>query len=120
MFHEVLKGPMSAMQARDYRMLGGYLLPMVLYVDAMSVFAAVTATFIKTPADKSILCHVQYLRELLDQRVLSALAWLDTRDMIADGLTKGAVSREGLLALMDGTTKILHAPKIWTAKRIGA
>ena len=54
----------------------------------MSVFAAVTAVFVKTPAEKSLLCHVQFLRELLDRGVLAAIVWLDTRDMLADGLTK--------------------------------
>ena len=53
----------------------------------MSVSAAVTAVFIKTPAEKSLLCHVQFLRELLDHGVLAAIVWLDTRDMLADGLT---------------------------------
>ena len=65
---------------------------MVLYVDAMSVFAAVTATFVKTPAEKSLLSHVQFLRVVLDNGCLRYMAWLDTRDMTSDGLTKGAVS----------------------------
>ena len=50
-------------------MEGGYI-PVALYLDAKSVFAAISATFIKQPAEKSLLCHVQYLRELLDKRVL--------------------------------------------------
>ena len=73
-------------------MSGGYS-PISLYVDAKSVFAVVTATFAKTPAEKSLLCHVQYLRELLDKDVLQQIVWIDTRDMYADGLTKGAVQR---------------------------
>ena len=50
-------------------MEGGYI-PTALYVDAKSVFAAIIATFIKQPAEKSLLCHCQYLRELLDKRIL--------------------------------------------------
>ena len=65
LLYEVEHGPMNAKEARDRRMEGGYL-PAALYVDAKSVFAAVTATFIKQPAEKSLLCHAQYLRELLD------------------------------------------------------
>ena len=34
------------------------------------------------------------MRELLDTKVLEALVWLDTRDMVADGLTKGSVDRD--------------------------
>ena len=65
----------------------------------MSVFAAVTAVFIKTLAEKSLPCHIQFLRELLDDGVLAAIVWLDTRGMWSDGLTK-----ERWFALPDGET----------------
>ena len=107
---------MSATEARNQRLSGGYKIPQVLYLDAMSVFAAVTAVFIKTPAEKSLLCHIQFLRELLDHGVLAAIVWLDTRDMWADGLTKGAVQREALLRLLDGMCVMMHEPKIWRPK----
>ncbi len=84
-----------------------------LYVDAMSVYAAVTATFVKIPAEKSLLSHIQYLRELLDTRVLEALVWIDTRDMVADGLTKGAVDRTALHECMSGAWALQHDAKIW-------
>ena len=80
------------------------------------MFAAVTATFIKQPAEKSLLCHVQYLRELLDKKVLNYIIWLDTRDMAADGLTKGAVTRDLLHALMDGHNNIKHTFEQWQCK----
>ena len=82
----------------------------------MSVFAAVSAVFIKTPAEKSLLCHVQFLRELLDDHVLAAIAWLDTRDMVSDGLTKGAVPRDALLKILDGVWQLQYEPKIWRPK----
>ena len=56
-------------------------MPLVVYIDATSVFVVVTASFVKIPADNGMLSHVQYLREALDSRVLSALGWIDTRDM---------------------------------------
>ena len=65
--HEMLSGPVDATEARELRLTGGFAVPMVLIVDAMSVFAAVIATFIKIPAEKSLLCHVQFIRELLDR-----------------------------------------------------
>ena len=70
---EITHGPMSATEARNQRLSGGYKIPQVLYLDAMSVFAAVTAVFIKTPAEKSLVCHIQFLRELLDHGVLAAI-----------------------------------------------
>ena len=96
-------------------MLGGYV-PLALYVDAKSVYAAVTATFIKTPAEKSLLSHVQYLRELLDMQIVKSLFWLDTRDMGAGGLTKGTISREALHQLMDGWMYINHEFEQWQSK----
>ena len=93
MLLECESGPLSAHTARQKRDDQGYV-PTALCIDAKSVFAAVTASMIKAPSDKSLLCHVQYLRELLDNRVLQSLVWLDTRDMTADGLTKGAVPRD--------------------------
>ena len=120
MLHEVLEGPMTAVEARNQRIAGRFSVPMVLYVDAMSVFAAVTATFIKTPAEKSLLCHVQFLRELLDSGVLTALVWLDTRDMCSDGLTKGAVARDALMKIMDGSFIMNHECKVWMPKVLSA
>ena len=92
---------------------------MVLALDAFSVFAAVTAQQIKIPAEKSLLSHIQYLRELLDKNVLEALWWLDTRDMIADGLTKGAVERTALHQLMSGYELIAKEFKVWRSPLAG-
>ena len=109
---------MNAKQARDRRMEGGYI-PTALYVDAKSVFAAVTARFIKPPAEKSLLCHAQYLRELLDKHIIQQIFWVDTRDMAADGLTKGAVARDALHELMEGSMYLRHACEQWTCKLKG-
>ena len=106
---------MSRTRAREQRFQGGYI-PMALYVDAKSIFAAITATFIKVPADKSLLIHVQYMREQLDLRVLQAIVWVDTRDMGSDGLTKGAVSRELLHQHMAGQVSLLHPLELWSAR----
>ena len=105
--------------ARDRRMQGGYI-PTVLYLDAKSVFAAVTATFIKQPAEKSLLSHVHYLRELLDKGIIQGLIWIDTRDMGADGLTKGAVARDALHELMAGAMHLRHEWELWRSKLSGS
>jgi hypothetical protein len=91
---------------------------LALYVDAKSVFAAVAATFTKLPAEKSLLCHIQFVRELLERRVLGDIVWIDTRDMSADGPTKGAVSRELLDQILDGTMNIHHSTEQWRPKVI--
>ena len=91
-------------------------MPMILYIDAMSVYAAVTASFIKIPADNGMLSNIQYLRELLDNRILTAICWVGTRDMLADGATKGSIDRSQLHSCMSGTSTIAHELKLWKAK----
>ena len=50
------------------------------------------------------------LREALLTNRLSRLWWVDTRDMIADGLNKGAVARGALQALAaTGRWDVIHA-----------
>ena len=118
LLHELNVGCCSHAEARRLREEGGWSVPTALFIDAMSVFAAVTATFVKEPAEKALWSHVKYLRELLDMRILSCLLWIDTRDMASDGLTKGAIDRTQLHAVMSGLVKLAHAAKSWHAKAI--
>ena len=117
MLRESSSGVLSAAQARQLRIHGGFF-PVTLHVDAKSVYAAVTATYIKVPAEKSLLTHLQYVREQLDHGILRKLFWMDTRDMIADGLTKGTVSRDCLHEVMDCHLKINHEMEGWSPKKI--
>jgi hypothetical protein len=118
--HELQTGQSSAAEARRLREEGGYVIPWALYLDALSVYAAVTATFVKTPADNGVLVHCLYIRELLDTNVMHALIWQDTRDMLADGLTKGAVDRQALHDAMNGDFKLQHTEtmKFWRPKHL--
>ena len=88
LLHEVQTGDNTICTAVNLREMGGYAIPAVLYIDALSVFAAITAAFIKIPSDNGTFMHVQYIRELLDTKVLSAIVCTDTRGMAADGTTK--------------------------------
>ena len=116
MLHEIQCGLVSKSDARVLRDKGGYAIPMSLQIDAMTVFAAVTATFIKAPAEKSLLSHVQFLRELLDSHVCRAIIWCDTRDMYSDGMTKGVIERDLLHLLMGGRQDVQHECKLWSSK----
>ena len=122
MLHEINTGPVSKSDARILRDRGGYSIPLSIQVDAMSVFAAITATFVKAPAEKSLLSHVQYMREILDSKVLAAILWVDTRDMYSDGMTKGSVERELIQIAMSGKQTFRHSEttKIWSAKMFKA
>ena len=116
--HELQTGAVTASNCVNLRDNGGYAVPMVLYIDALSVYAAIIATFIKTPADQSVLCHLQYVRELRDHDVLRALVWLDTRDMIADGMTKGSIDRSELHRAMEGLIKATQECKMRRPKHL--
>ena len=108
MLHEIYTGDCTVDGARQRRDHGGYHMPLVVYIDAMSVYAAVTAPFINIPADNGMLSYIQYLREFLDNRILTAISWVDTRDMLADGATKGSIDKSQLHSCMSGTSTIAH------------
>ena len=75
----------------------GLLQPDVLAAtDARAVFDAVAAVDICEPAECSLKLHLLALRDKLARRVVKGLFWTDTRDMLADGLTKGSVDRAAL------------------------
>ena len=120
-FHEVRHGATSSRLLRDLVDRGSSdelpAMPMHACIDAQSVYAAITAEVIGMPAERHTLYHAQWVRELLDSRTLEALWWIDTRDCCADGLTKGTVLRDAIVAIMKGNWKILHECKRWPTKR---
>ena len=93
---EVLSGPRSARQLAEMQELGQNVLPLDLMIDAKWVYDSVSTPDPKATTDRLMLIHVLKLRELLALRIISRLLWLDTRDMLADGLNKGIVSRDAL------------------------
>ena len=56
------------------------------------------------------------LREQLEFRILQAIVWIETRDMGADGLTKGTVPRDLIRAHMKGEVCLLHPSETWIVK----
>jgi len=77
---------------------------MDFYLDAKSLYAATIAFAFGLPVKKSLLAHVQ--RSLISIQALGFLAWLDTRDMRADGLANGAVSGAALHEVMMGSLQL--------------
>ena len=86
---------------------------MWLCIDAMSVLAAMSAEAVRAPAEKSLVGHLLWLRELADRGILTGAAWVDTRDMLSDGLTKGSVDRSLIDAALNGSWRVQHTPKEW-------
>ena len=73
-----------------------------LTIDAESVYKSLTSRDLKIPTEKSLLGHVSWVRELLAAGIVDHIQWCDTRDMTADGHTKGSIDRAGLIELMSG------------------
>ena len=111
--HEIERGCNGAGEARRLREEGGLAFSIWVCIDAMSVLAAVSAEAVRAPTEKSLMGHVLWLRELADRGVLKGIAWVDTRDMLSDGLTKGSVARDLIDAALTGTWAIQHTPKEW-------
>ena len=102
---EMIHGVYSPEQLKDVRENGGLSLQVTLTIDAEGVYKSVTARDLKVPAEKTLLGHVSWLRECLRLQFIVALQWCDTRDMTADGHTKGCIDREMLISLMQGHQK---------------
>ena len=114
--HEVIMQPGTAERARRLREHGGFCFQTTLVIDALSLWSAVAAANVRVPTEKNLAVHLFWLRELLDNGILDILRWADTRDMSADGHTKGSIPRDAILSLMNGLFQYAHATKDFTPK----
>ena len=74
---------------------------------------------LKTPEEKSLMNILGQMREHMSTTRIKKLWWIDTRDMLADGLNKGAVSRKALLlALTRGLWHVEHPTVSMASKDI--
>ena len=111
--HELFSGPLTTEQARDLELQGGGVIPLEACTDARSLYDTLQAQEPKAPTEVSMVFDLMALRESLECRRLSKLWWVDTRDMLADGLTKGIINRSSLLtACTEGKWDVMH-PCIW-------
>ena len=92
-FAELYYGPLAD---RADGVAGRFHLPIWAVNDARSVFDCIAAIESKHGADPSLVYHVRVLKDLCDKMVVEWLVWCDTRDMIVDALTKGAIDRAAL------------------------
>ena len=110
-FYEIVHG--IAPSARDLVKLregDHFPLPLQVCTDGMSLLTALENIVAKIPTEASTLHHVQWLQELTRTRVLDGVYWVDTRDMIADGMTKGSVPRVIICSAQEnGQWKLEHA-----------
>ena len=70
---------------------GGLYPSLDVAVDAKAVFDAVAATDACDPQECSLKLHLISVRDRFAQGIIRRTHWVDTRDMLADGLTKGGI-----------------------------
>jgi hypothetical protein len=98
---ELKVGTMSAAVLAKMQTEGKFAIDLEVCVDAKSVFDAVSADKIAMPNDKHLMVHCLKFREFLDGGLLKVAWWIDTVDMLSDGLTKGFVDRSALITLTE-------------------
>ena len=88
---------------------GGFHLKLECCTDSYSIFSYLKSVHLKFPAERGTIFHLAYLREKLVSAIVTWLTWIDTRDMAADGLTKGSCDRLALTEFMRGYFYLKHA-----------
>lgn len=114
---ELKHGVLSPLELKLHREQGGLKLSIVLTTDAEGAFKSLTSRDLKAPAEKTLLGHVSWIREILQIGLINAVQWCDTRDMTADGHTKGCIDRALLLQVMSGQQVYKHALKRYSPQR---
>jgi hypothetical protein len=114
---ELKHGVLTPEQFKNVRENGNISIKVTLTTDAESVYKSLTSRDLKTPAEKTLLGHVCWLRELMRLELIHKLQWCDTRDMTADGHTKGSIDRQSLLDVMQGRQKYNHEVKHYQPHR---
>ena len=109
---------LTAKELKDIGETGSLTIKVTLTTDAESVYKSLTSRDMKVPTEKTLLGHVAWVRELVISGVVATIAWCDTRDMTADGHTKGSIPRELLLRSMSGALKFSRAIKTHTPTRV--
>ena len=114
---ELKKGSLSDEELKKIGEQGQQVIQATLTIDAEGVFKSITSSELKTPAEKTLLGHVMWIREYLRKGILHYVRWCDTRDMTADGHTKGSVDRKALIDLMHGKQIYEHDFKTYAPHR---
>ena len=116
---EVLLGPKSATELTDGLNAGKLALETEVVIDAASVYDAIAAADVKCPSDVSMHIHIVKMKELLCNKQINRLRWVDTRCMLADGLNKGCIERDALQrAMTEGIWLIEHEMKVHEEKEL--
>jgi hypothetical protein len=101
-----LRAPLSLTEAVRLTQEAGLCFETSVVTDSKNLLSALQVTQLKIPAYKNFIVHLMWLKDKSATGVIDALIWTDTRDMTADGHTKGSIKRTALHALMDGDRRV--------------
>ena len=114
--HQVYCGTDESIEQLMWKLEHGCLYPHVdVVIDARSVSDAISAVDVCTPQESSLRIHLIHIRDRLARGLLRSLSWSDTRDMLADALTKGGIDRTAIMRAMSGSLCIMHQPSCGAA-----
>ena len=100
--HDLHAGPLTPTQLKNILEIGGLSIKVTLTIDAESVFKSLSSKDLKKPTECTILGHISWIRQMMERDVVHCVQWCDTRDMTADGHTKGSIDRDLIYQVMDG------------------
>jgi hypothetical protein len=86
--------------------------PLELIIDAKAVFDSITVKDYNAPAESTLVNHLHSVREQLRDGRIGLLWWIDTRDMVADGMNKGGLPRDPILSLCENGQWMLNEKAI--------
>jgi hypothetical protein len=101
---EIMTPVLTARQLDEKERTGQLIVPIEAMLDARSVYESLAANETRTPAESTLISILFQIKESLLSHTVRRLWWIDTRDMVSDGLNKGVIGRQALLKL--GTTGI--------------
>ena len=115
---EILSGAKSADELSKMQDEGTHSLDLDTVIDAKSVWQSATSEELRCN-DHLALLHLCKLRELISSNVRHFI-WCDTRDMLADGLTKGVIDRQALRKLaLEGVWDVTQALEVFVKPKTG-
>ncbi len=109
-FEEVWHGTKTSQEIKNLLDEAKLHMPIHLYLDARSVFAAIANPETKQPTEAQLLYEVKALHHHLMSGRIERLTWIDTLDMLVDALTKGKVGRRALLTAFASGCWLLTRP----------
>ena len=115
---EVKLGSMSAADLRKHTTEGPLSTDTQMFTDSYSIFSYLRTEHLKFPTDKGTFFHLAHLHQACARQLLRTVTWVDTRDMVMDGMTKGKIDRKTLHELMAGRWKLEHKADHYTPTHV--